>query len=73
MTLQLQAFDEHVVEIHLYVLSDLLFKDCVDQPLVCRTCILQTKRHHLVAIEGSVHDERRFFLIPLMHLYLVIA
>lgn len=37
------AFDEHVVDVHFYVLSDLVLENLVHQALVRSTSIFQTE------------------------------
>ena len=44
------AFDEHIINIYLYVSSDFSTKHLVDQPLVSGSWILQPKRYYFVAV-----------------------
>ena len=48
-------------------------KDLVQQPLVGGACIFQPKRHHLVTVAARLRHERRFALIPWMHLLKMVA
>ena len=66
------AHDEHIIDVHFHVLLNLLAEYLVYQFLVRGSCVLQTKRYDLVAVEPLADDEGCFFLIFLGYLYLVV-
>ena len=67
------AFYQHVVNIDLHILAYLVSKDFVYQSLVGGSDVLQAERHHFVAVQASVCDERSMFLILGVHPDLIIA
>lgn len=71
--LNLKAFLQHVVYIHLNVPPDLAFKHLIDESLINGPRILQFKGNDLVIVESSVGDEGGFLLVGPVHLYLVIS
>ena len=66
------GLNEHVIYIDLHRFADLFLKHHIDQPLVGRSHILKSKRHHLIAVQAVVCDERGVILIWYMHRDLVI-
>ena len=58
-----KSLDQHVVDVNLHVSPDLLLEHLVDQPLVSRACILQTKGHPGKIVQAQVGDERGGVLV----------
>lgn len=65
-------FDDHVIDIHLYVSFDLVLEHFIDHLLICGFGIFQAEGHNLVAIYSSVVDEGSVFLVLGGHLDLVV-
>lgn len=70
--LSLKALNQYVFYIHLNIPPNLAFKHLINEPLVDGSRVLQSKGHDLVTIESAVGDEGSFFLVGLVHLYLII-
>ena len=68
----LEALHKHVVDVYLYGVFSLLFEDLVDHSLESYSRILQSERHHLVALDSSVGDECRLVLIWWIHFDLIV-
>ena len=73
MIVLLLTFYQHVINIDLDISSNLMCEHLVHEPLICRTCVLETERHHFVAKEALVSDEQSLLLIFFVHFYPVIA
>ena len=73
MILLSEAFDEHVVNIDLYGLSYHWPEHFGDHPLIGCSCVLQTERHHLIAVCSLRCDKSCLFLVGRVHRDLVIA
>ena len=69
----LQETFDTLIYIDFYIPSNLWMKHMVNQLLISRPRILQTEGHHLVAKQTLAGNERCFFLIHLVHPYLIIA
>ena len=67
------AFDEHVINIDLYVLTNLVLENLIDQSLIGCSCIFQAEKHHFIAINIFVDYESSVFLILRNHPDLVVA
>jgi len=68
----LEALHKHVVDVYLYGVSSLLFEDLVEHSLESCSSILQSERHHLVALDSSVGDECRLVLVWWIHFDLIV-
>jgi hypothetical protein len=64
--------DYDVIDVSLDRSADVLSEHVVHAPLVCRTCIPQTKWHSNIAVHAKRCDERSRELVGLFHLDLVI-
>jgi hypothetical protein len=64
--------DYDVIDVSLDHSADMLSKHVVHAPLVCRTCIPQTKWHSNIAVHAKRCDEISRKLVRLFHLDLVI-
>jgi len=51
----------------------MLVKDCIYGALVCRTCILQAKGYHSVAVHSPWHSEGCMLLVFWIHFDLIIS
>ena len=67
-----EAFDQHVIYVDLHRFPYHLLEHLVNQSLVCCLCILQPKRHDLVAVHSSFRDKRSLLYVSGMHFDLVI-
>ena len=67
------ALYEHVVDIDLHIMIDLVLEDFIDQSLICSPDIFETKRHDFVAVQAFVSDKCRLLLILRCYLDLVVA
>ena len=56
-----------------YTSTDYTFEDFVHEALVGRPCVLEAKRHDLIAVVGIDHHEGRLLLVFGVHTYLVVA
>lgn len=65
-------FDNHVINIHLHISSNLIIEQPFDQALVCSSCIFQLERHHLVRVDAITGIKCCFLLIIRVHLDLVV-
>ena len=66
------SLDEHVIYINLHCLANLFLEHHIDQMLVGHSCVLESKGHHLVAVQVVVSDEEGVLLILDMHEDLII-
>ena len=66
------GLDEHVIYINLYCLANLFLEHHINQTLVGRSYVLESKGHHLVAVQVVVYDERGMLLIQDVHGDLII-
>ena len=73
MVFFVEAFDKHVINIHLYSFTDQFSKDFIDKALICRPSILQAKQHNFVAIKVVIYGERHLIFIIKAHAYLVVT
>ena len=53
----------NVIYIHLNILTHLCFEHLGHHPLIRRSSVFQTERHHLVMVISNGGDKRRFLLI----------
>lgn len=67
------ALDEHVVNVDLHILTNLVFENLIDQSLIDSSCIFQIKRCYFITINTFFDDERCILLILGSHPYLAIA
>ena len=67
------TFDDHVVDIHLYVSPNLVLEHFVDHPLICGFDIFQVVGHDLVVVYPSVGDEGSVLLVLGGHSDLVVT
>ena len=63
---------QHVIYIDFYIPPNLWTEHVVNQPLICCPCVLQIERHHLITKQALTSDKGFFFLIRLVHSYLVV-
>ena len=68
-----EAFNEHVVNIHRHCLRDQRSEDEIDQPLKSCPGVLESERHHLVAVDGAISDEHCLVFIWWVHANLIVA
>ena len=64
---------QHVVYVHFNILPNLLDEHFVHGPLIRRFCILQPKRHDLVAKKPLACDKQSILLIEFVQPDLIIA
>jgi len=67
------GLDDHVIYIGLGVAPDLLMEASLNGFLVGAPCILEPKRHGVVAVGPKGRDEGRLFLIRLLQGDLVVT
>ena len=63
----------HVIYIQLNILTHLYFEHLGHHPLVRRSNIFQTERHHLIMVSPNGGDKRRFLLIIQGQWYLMVS
>ena len=63
----------HVIYIHLNILTHLCFEHLGHHPLIRRSSVFQTERHHLVMVIPNMSDKRRFLLIVKGQRYLMVT
>lgn len=68
-----EALHQHVVYVHFDISLSLVFEHLIDEPLVGCPRILQTERHHSVVVKPPISDESCYFLVKLVHLYLIVS
>ena len=73
MILLFFGFDYHIVNVYFHSLAEFLLEHGGDQSLVGCPCILQPKRHYLIAIGSSWSEECSFLLVLWMHSDLMIT
>ena len=69
----MEAFNKHVINIHLHNFSNQFSEDFNDKALVCRSNVLQAEQHNFVAIEATTYGERCLIFIIGAHVYLVVT
>ena len=67
------GFNKHIVDINFHGLAYQWTKYLCDQSLIGCSCVLQTKRHHIVVVQPVWRNEGRFLRIRRMHRNLVVA
>lgn len=67
------TFNKHIINIDLYILADLVFKDFVDESLVRSSYILKTKRHYFIIVHTLIDHEGHIFFILMGYFYLVVT
>ena len=67
------GFDDDVVDVDVYVTADLICKALLHAPLVSCASITKAEGHGGVAERSVWRDERRFLLVFLGHLDLIVA
>ena len=67
-----ETLHKHVIDVHLHGTSDLLLENLVGHPLESCSYVLQSERHHHVAVDPSVGDEHHLVFVLGMHLDLVV-
>ena len=67
------GFDDHVVNVDLDILSNLLFENSIHQYLVCSACIFKAKGHDPIAKVGIFNDECCFLLVWSVHPNLIVS
>ena len=67
------AFYQHVVNVDLNILPDLVHEHLVHEPLICRARIFEAKWHYFIAEEALASNERSFLLIHFVHSDLVVT
>ena len=65
------GFDDDIVDIHMYIFTDLVMQTFLHTPLVCRPCISQTKWHSDIAISPVWGNKSGLYLIIKVQWYLV--
>ena len=70
---ELNALDQHVVDVHHHVSTDLVLEDLVDKLLIGCLCILQIEGYYLITVHPMVCYEGRILLILRHHPCLVVA
>ena len=63
MLIYLNALNQHVIDVDLYVIIDLTFECLVDEVLIDSPYFFQPKRYHFVIIQIFIDDGCSFFLI----------
>ena len=63
----------HIIYIHLNILTHLCFKHLGHHPLIRRSNIFQTEKHHLAMVIPNRGDKRRFLLIIKGQWYLMVT
>ena len=67
------AFYCNIVYVALYSLAYILMEDYIHCLLICRSCVLQAKGHHGVAIHSQWCSKRCMLFIFRVHLDLIIS
>ena len=67
------GFNQHIIYVYLHSYAYLLLEHPVHQSLVGGSCVLESKRHHPIAIGSLLYDERGIFLVVWVHTNLVVA
>ena len=57
MVLLPSTLHQHVVDVDLNIPPNLVREHFVHEPLICRACILEAKRHHFVTEEALAGNE----------------
>ena len=68
-----ETFDKHIIDINLYSLPYQRPKHFGDHSLIGCSCVLQTERHHPIAICSPGCDKSCLFLVGRVHWNLMIA
>ncbi len=61
--LGIEGLDEHVVDVDLHCVTEVVCEHLVDQPLVGCTSVLQAEGHDLVTEDPSFGDEGSLLLV----------
>ena len=64
---------QHIIHVDFHVPSDLCLEHFVNHPLIGRSCILKSERYYFIAIQRSINNEARVFLVFESHPNLVVA
>lgn len=73
MAFYMLALYQHIINIYFNILANLIFKDLVNEILICGSYILQVKWHHFIVVEPLVYDKGDFIFILQGHLGLIIS
>ena len=73
MELGCGGFNQHIIYVYLHSYAYLLLEHSVYQSLVGGSCVLESKRHHPIAIGSMRYNERGLFLVVWVHTDLVVA
>ena len=73
MELDCGGFNQHIIYVYLHSYAYLLLEHPVYQSLVSGSCVLESKRHHPIAIGSLRCDEQGLFLVVWVHTDLVVA
>jgi len=73
MVRMLDALHQHVIDVYLHGISNLIFDHTIDHPLEGGSRILQFEGHDLVAEDYPTSYESSLVLIKWVHLNLVVA
>lgn len=63
MILYLSTFYQHIINTHLDIVANMVFKDFVDKMLVYGPCTFQVKEHHFIVVKPLVCGKGYFFFI----------
>ena len=69
----LDALHQHVIDVYLHGMPNLIFEHTVDHPLEGDSGIIQSEGHDLVAEDSSTTYESSVVLVGQVHLDLVVA
>ena len=69
----LYTFHQHIIDAHLHGIFDQVLKDFIYHLLEGCPYVLESERHHLVAVDSLTNGECRFVFIRWVHLDLIIA
>lgn len=67
------GLNQHIVDVYLHVVANLVFEHSVYQSLICGSIIFQSERHDLVTIESHICSETFMLFVWGMHGYLVVS
>lgn len=73
MLINMMAFHQHIINIDLLVIADLILEDYIDKLLVCSSYILQLEGHDFIAIQSFFSDEGSLLLILEYYPNLIVA
>lgn len=67
MPIRLNAFDQHIIDIHSHIVADLVLEHLIDEALIDGSYIFQSKRYHFIIIQTFSDDECRLLFVQGSH------